>query len=83
MVRTLDRMERDGFVSRVRSETDRRQIHIRLTDKGRGLQRSMANVMTAVDEAALAGITRKDQRQFADILTRVVANLEQRVADRD
>ena len=83
MVRTLDRMERDGFVMRVRSEADRRQIHIMLTDKGRGLQRSMANILAAVDDAALGGISKKDQRQLAELITRVIANLEPQISDRD
>jgi DNA-binding MarR family transcriptional regulator len=76
-------MERDGFVMRVRSEADRRQIHIMLTDKGRGLQRSMANILAAVDDAALGGISKKDQRQLAELITRVIANLEPQISDRD
>jgi DNA-binding MarR family transcriptional regulator len=41
MVRTIDRMERDGLVQRVRNTHDRRQLNIFLTDKGRSLRDSL------------------------------------------
>jgi DNA-binding MarR family transcriptional regulator len=38
----VDRMEREGLVDRKRSAEDRRVVHIRLTDKGLKLSRSMS-----------------------------------------
>jgi len=38
----VDRMEREGLVDRKRSAEDRRVVHIRLTDKGLKLARSMS-----------------------------------------
>ena len=37
MVRTVDRMERDGLVRRVRDARDRRRVNVFLTDKGRAV----------------------------------------------
>ncbi len=76
MVRTLDRMEREGLVERVRSETDRRQIHIRLTRKGKTLQKSLVPLAGEVNDIALGGIGRKEQGQLNDSLSRLIANLE-------
>ncbi len=38
----VDRMEREGLVDRKRSADDRRVVHIRLTDKGAKLARSLS-----------------------------------------
>jgi DNA-binding MarR family transcriptional regulator len=76
MVRTLDRMEREGLVKRVRSKTDRRQIHIRLTAKGRKLENSLVPLAAEVESAALAGISKRDRSQLDGLLARLIANLE-------
>ncbi len=81
MVRTLDRMEREGLVKRVRSKTDRRQIHIRLTAKGRTLENSLVPLAAEVEAAALAGISRRDRSQLDSFLARLIANLEPDLAD--
>ncbi len=76
MVRTLDRMEREGLVKRMRSETDRRRIHIRLSKKGANLERHLVPLAAEVNDTALAGITKKDRRQLDDLLARLIVNLE-------
>jgi MarR family transcriptional regulator for hemolysin len=76
MVRTLDRMEREGLVKRMRSETDRRRIHIRLSKKGANLERQLVPLAAEVNDTALAGITKKDRRQLDDLLARLIVNLE-------
>lgn len=82
MVRTLDRMEREGLVERVRSETDRRQIHIQLTKKGQDLKSALVPMASDVNEKALGGITKKDRKQLDDLLAKVVSNLEKDAASR-
>ena len=77
MVRTLDRMERDDLVSRVRSITDRRQIHVRLTEKGRRLKNVLARLSSDVDKTALAGLGRAGQQTLRVLLERLIQNLEQ------
>ena len=76
MVRTLDRMEREMLVTRTRSETDRRQIHIRLTPKGKGLKSGLASLSGKVDPLALKGISAKDRAQLDQLMGRVIKNLE-------
>ena len=76
MVRTLDRMEREGLVKRMRSETDRRRIHIRLSKKGANLERQLVPLAAEVNDTALAGITKKDRRQLDNLLARLIVNLE-------
>ena len=76
MVCTLDRMEREGLVKRIRSQTDRRRIHIRLSKKGANLERQLVPLAAEVNDKALAGITKKDRRQLDDLLARLIVNLE-------
>jgi MarR family transcriptional regulator for hemolysin len=76
MVRTLDRMEREKLVVRTRSETDRRQIHIKLTTKGKGLKSGLSSLSGTVDTQALKGISAKDRAQLETLMGRVIKNLE-------
>ena len=76
MVRTLDRMERDGLVERVRSKTDRRQIHINLSAKARRLKGVLSRLSGEVDRVALAGLNRSGKKTLSMLLDRLVLNLE-------
>jgi DNA-binding MarR family transcriptional regulator len=77
MVRTLDRMERDDLVQRVRNEHDRRQINIFLTEKGRALRDTLIPCALAVNEVATQGWTAAEQRQLSALLHRMIVSLEQ------
>jgi DNA-binding MarR family transcriptional regulator len=76
MVRTLDRMERDKLVVRKRSDTDRRQIHIRLTAKGRALKSSLSSLSNQVDKVALSGLSKKNKEKLQALMGKVIKNLE-------
>ena len=76
MVRTLDRMERDGLVNRVRSKTDRRQIHINLSAKAWKLKGMLGRLSGEVDSVALAGLNRSGKKTLNMLLDRLVLNLE-------
>lgn len=72
-----DRMERDGLVERVRSETDRRVIRIRLTDKGRELASQIPIASMALFADALRSLDEKDRRD----LTRILRKLTDKVTE--
>ncbi|MDP6954120.1 MAG: MarR family transcriptional regulator [Alphaproteobacteria bacterium] len=76
MVRTLDRMERDKLVVRKRSDADRRQIHIRLTAKGKALKSDLSSLSGEVDKVALSGLSKKDKEQLQALMGKVIKNLE-------
>lgn len=56
----IDRLERKGFVARVRSETDRRVVIVRLTDAGRSAARRSIklrrDVLAEVEDPAAASL---------------------------
>ncbi len=71
----LDRLEEQGFVVRVPSERDRREILIRLTEKDRSLQDTYTTVTEEMAGISLSGLTEKEIRDFEDTLRRILANL--------
>ncbi|ETO93923.1 transcriptional regulator [Legionella oakridgensis RV-2-2007] len=75
-VRTLDRMERDGFIMREQSSMDRRVVLIRLTDKGKQCQSTILRCAEQLNEVALKGFTQNDHLLLMQLLTQVISNLE-------
>ena len=80
VVRTLNRMECDGPVSRSRSTTDRHQVSVRLTEKGRGLRGALVGLSNDVYRAALDGLGRAGQHVLDCLLVRLIRNLERDTA---
>lgn len=76
MVHSIDRMERDGLVRRVRNEHDRRQINIFLTEKGRALRDTLIPCALAGNAVATRGFTESERNQLSTLFHRMIASLE-------
>ncbi|MCR4377602.1 MAG: MarR family transcriptional regulator [Rhodospirillales bacterium] len=74
--RTIDRMERDGLVKRVRSASDRRQVHVFLSDYGAGLWRKLVPEAETMLTLALAGISEEEEQTLRQLLKRVINNVQ-------
>ena len=74
MTRMLDRLEEKDLIRRVRSSSDRRIIHLELTDAGRDLHTLLPPVAIKVLNAHLKGFTRAEVDQFKGFLHRMQAN---------
>src|SRR5687767_13962332 len=72
MVRTIDRMVRDGLVTRVADPADGRISRIHLTDRGRTHRDELVPLATAVNEATLARLTERERATFQRLLTKLV-----------
>ncbi len=72
MVRTLDRLVRDGLVTRVADPADGRVSRIYLTDRGRSLRDKLVPMAVAVNEATLARLTDAEGKTLRRILTKLV-----------
>ena len=68
-------MEAAGLVTRRRSETDRRKIHVDLTPKARGLRDRLLPLARAVSETATSGLTQAETETLHHLLRKVVATL--------
>jgi DNA-binding MarR family transcriptional regulator len=72
MVRTIDRMERDGLVTRVREPTDGRISRVRLTERGRALRDELVPKAVAVNARNLARMTDAEARTLHRVLRRLI-----------
>jgi DNA-binding MarR family transcriptional regulator len=72
----LDHLERDGIVSRHRSESDRRVVVVTLTDSGRALLDDKREAWRARGAQALAGVSDEHLAAAADVMHRMAALLD-------
>lgn len=75
MTRLLDKLEAQGLVTRVADPTDRRALHVDLTDAGRALWHQVSDCGRRVHERATHGMDEADRAQLTDLLQRVRDNL--------
>jgi MarR family transcriptional regulator, transcriptional regulator for hemolysin len=75
-VRTLDRMERDGFILREQSPSDRRAVYIKLTKKGQDCQPIINQLAIKLNEIALLGLSESECRLFDKFINKLNLNLE-------
>jgi DNA-binding MarR family transcriptional regulator len=76
-VATIDAMEKRDLVVRVRSTSDRRKIHIHLTERGRGLREQLLGYAASVINDATGGFSAEDLESLRSLLRTLRDNLEQ------
>ncbi|UWP89508.1 MarR family transcriptional regulator [Aliiroseovarius crassostreae] len=72
---TLNRMERDGLLRRMKDPSDGRAQRIWLTDQAKALRDPAYAAANAVNEQALSGLSEDEQAQFLALTQRVVTRL--------
>ena len=75
MTRLLDKLEARGILERVADPSDRRALHIHLTDAGQAIWRDIDQCGQRVREAALHGLDTAEREQLTALLERVRDNL--------
>lgn len=83
VTRMLDRLEAKGLLERVRSATDRRIVHLRLTPAGDAVARKVPFVLAAVNNEFLRGFSETEWKQLRRLLARMVDNGAALHADRE
>lgn len=73
--RLIDRMERDGFVRRERSNTDRRVILLQLTDKGNRVFQELLPLGVQFNNTLTEGISDEDLIIYERVLHRMLTNI--------
>ncbi|QPZ38734.1 MarR family winged helix-turn-helix transcriptional regulator [Paramicrobacterium chengjingii] len=71
VVALVDGLEDRGLVERTRSETDRRNHELRLTDAGRSVMTAMRTVGAAHERDLLAALTDEERIFLGEILAKV------------
>lgn len=74
MTRMLDRLEKKGFVTRTRSDADRRIVELRLTERGHDAAARLPAIGAAVLNDQLHGFSRAELDLLIAMLARIVGN---------
>jgi len=74
MTRMIDRLERKGFVRRVRSPEDRRVVNLALTEEGKAVYPKLVASAAAATNRRLRGFTKTEARQLESFLQRMLVN---------
>ncbi len=74
VTRLVDRLEAKGLVERVRSESDRRVVHLRLTPAGDSASEQVPHVLAGVNNDFLRGFTESEWKQLRELISRMAAN---------
>ena len=72
---TLQKMERDGLVTRRDNEIDLRQTLVFLTDKGKKIHEQIHGLHKEGDAIALSGLSEEEIDTLSSLLNRVIDNL--------
>ena len=72
MVRTIDRMVRDGLVTRALDPDDGRLSRIYLTQRARSLRDELVPLAAALNEEILNGLTANEARTLRRLLTKLL-----------
>jgi DNA-binding MarR family transcriptional regulator len=73
----LDELERDGIVTRVRSDTDRRRVLVTLTDEGRTVLGKRRRRWLKRWEAAMEDVPERDLEAAAEVMRRIGGLLDE------
>ncbi|MFC0846580.1 MarR family winged helix-turn-helix transcriptional regulator [Streptomyces noboritoensis] len=74
----LDALERRGFLRRTPSTTDRRRVHVELTESGRATWRGAMDMLGDEESRVLGALSRGEQEALNDMLRRIMVVAEAR-----
>lgn len=78
MTATLNRMERDGLVSRRPNPEDGRSMLVSLTPLARGKLPQVAEAVRGINALAMTPLTEDEQGQYRALLGKIITTLEER-----
>jgi DNA-binding MarR family transcriptional regulator len=71
MSRLLDRMDKSGWITRVRDENDRRQVSTFITDSGKKLLTTIENPLHEQIHRLFEGVKSADLKMLLDVLAQI------------
>lgn len=83
VVRTLDRMERDGLIVHARNKQDWRIFNFYLTEKAKKVCAKLEDSANAMHETATINMTKKNIEILNKNITQVINNLEKHIEEKE
>jgi DNA-binding MarR family transcriptional regulator len=83
VTRLLDRLEAKGLVERLRSDADRRVVHLRLSAAGQAAAAQVPQVLADVNNDFLQGFSAADWTRLLALIERMARNGNALAAERD
>src|SRR4051812_9770058 len=83
MTRMLDRLAAKGLIERVRSETDRRVVHLKLTAEGEAAAEQVPHVLADVNNEFLRGFDKQEWSQLKEFLQQMLLNGQRLQAEKE
>lgn len=72
---TLRSMERDGIVVREKNDSDRRETHVSITEKGREMYQQLLGAVAKIQEQMLNDFSEDEKNQLLPMLDKLCDNL--------
>lgn len=79
----VKRIEAAGFVVRRRDDADERVSRVYLTASGREIQAEIEGIVQEMEGTVFAGMSAEEQDMLRRLLTQMVANLQQAIAEEE
>ncbi len=79
--RLIDRLERDGYVERVRSQEDRRVVTLELLPEGKKLIQELLPIGETFNNDLIAGIDENDLMAYERVLAQMLQNIDDPTSD--
>jgi len=73
--KVVDKLEKDGWVTRVQNKNDKREKLVAITDKVTPIVNPLSEIVEGIDQLAFASFTADERRETIDKLMRVKASL--------
>ena len=72
---TLQKMEKEGYVTRRPNADDLRQTLVFITDKGKEYNERIYSAVKTIDTEIFDGVSEEDQQKICSVLNKVIDNL--------
>lgn len=79
IVSAVEKLERMGFIERIRSSQDRRVTRVFLTKQGKQLEKKLMPIAIELYNLALGGVTKSEVEETIHNLERILGNLDKAV----
>jgi MarR family multiple antibiotic resistance transcriptional regulator len=79
MTRMLDRLEQKELITRTRSDTDRRQVHLALTGEGQALSNRLPQIGAEAMNGLLGALEPAELQRLEQILTKVLVAADDQI----